>query len=1262
MKKFSNFICKHKGFIVTLTLLLLIPSFIGMKMTKINYDILVYLPEDIETVKGQNILSEDFNMGAFSITSIENMSSKDILKLESKIKQLDGVAKVISAYDVIGSTIPLEMLPSEITSKVKSGNTDLLLITYEDSTSSETTLQAVEEVKKITEDSCKVGGMSAMVLDTMNLSEKEIAIYIVIAVLLCILVLEISLDSYIVPFILLLNIGISILFNLGTNIIFGDISYITKALVAVLQLGVTTDFSIFLYHAYENKKQQYRNKEEAMSNAIVETMTSVVGSSLTTIAGFLVLCTMQLTLGKDLGLVMAKGVFLGVICVLTIFPSLLLVCDRWVEKTKHKSLSLKFEALNRFIIKHYKKIFAIFILLLIPAYLANSKIDIYYKLDETLPKNLDSIMANQELADTFNIVSPEIILLDKNIIANDVTSMIAEIEKVEGVDFILSFQKLANLGISKEMLSKDVIQIFESEKYQMLLLNSTYGIATDELNEQIGTIQEIIKKYDENAILAGEGPLMKDLINVSDTDFKNVNTSSIICILIIMVFVLKSYTLPILLIAAIEFAIFINMSIPYFMDISLPFVAPIVLGTIQLGATIDYAILMTTTYLKHRQQGIEKKEAMRLTMSNCTSSILVSGLCFFAATFGVGIYSELEMISSLCTLISRGALISMFVVIIVLPSILLLFDGVICKTTIGLKKESKNMKKRIQKLATLVLLFGISLQAIPVFALTKEETVYSKLNADGSVQKTLVNEHLINEEQLEELKDNTDLRDIVNLNGEESFEWKDQTLTWKANGNDIFYQGTTEKELPILLTIKYYLDGEEQKLEDILGKSGKVTIQMHYENKDAHMVYVNGKRETLYTPFVVTMATMFDSNNNSNIEVSNGKIVNNGSKNIVVALATPGLYESMGISNFKDMDTITISFDTKKFELSSIYSMVTSKLIDQEDLKVFDKLDNLSQKTDLLQDSINKLEEGSKALLMGTGQLDDSTKLLYESLTTIVEKLKALETGTVTMNESIQRMLPELAKIDFDKNIATLSTLIEKNQAVYHKIEQSKNTYEAFKQAYETTTKTDLTPAMIMTFTKETYASFGITGLTEEQANAKNIELIVAQSTYETNVQLLSLLEGNITALNSSLTLLQTLQQSHLENLGVGVKTISDGTTQLRKGMEVLTEKVQQLSIGTHTLYNGTNELYNGINLFNRDGIQVLTGYTKSAQNIKEKLDVLLQLADEYDTFTMKSKEDKGSTRFVLTIDAVKVKENKDTSEQPKEKVTLWTKIKNLFK
>ena len=681
MKKIADNICKHKTLVLIITSILFLLSLIGTYLTKINYDILVYLPSDIETVKGQNILTEDFNMGSYAFVLTDNMSSKDILQLEENIKNIEGVNEVVSVYDLVGTTIPVDMLPNEITSKLSKDNTDLIMVTLNDSTSSLTTMNAISELRKLSDGKTKVSGMSSMVLDTKELSDKEIAIYVVIAVLLCLLILELSLNSYVIPVILLANIGISIMINLGTNIIFGEISYITKALVAVLQLGVTTDFSIFLYHSYEKEKALSKNKEEAMSKAITETFTSVLGSSLTTIAGFLVLCTMSLTLGRDLGLVMAKGVLIGVISAITLFPCLILTFDKLIEKTHHKELVLNFDKLNNFVIKHNKVILIMFVLLAIPLYLANSKVEVYYKLDQSLPETLESIQGNNILKEKFNIVSPEIILMDKDIKNDDINKMIDEIKEVEGIDFVLSSSSLSNLGITNEMLPSKLNNIIESENYQLLLVNSTYDIATDELNNQVDIVNKIIKKYDKNSILAGEGPLMKDLVNTSDTDFNNVNYSSMICILLIMFIVLKSLSLPFLLILTIEFAIITNMSVSYFSGTVLPFVAPIVLGTIQLGATIDYAILMTTNYIKRRKDGMDKNKAMKETLSFCCNSIIVSGMCFFAATFGVGVYSKLEMVASLCTLISRGALISMFTVIVILPCVLLTFDKIVMKTT-----------------------------------------------------------------------------------------------------------------------------------------------------------------------------------------------------------------------------------------------------------------------------------------------------------------------------------------------------------------------------------------------------------------------------------------------------------------------------------------------------------------------------------------------------------------------------------------------------
>lgn len=686
MEKFGEFICKYRKIILIIALILLIPSIIGIKLTRINYDILVYLPDDIETIKGENILSEEFNMGAFSIIILDNMSTKEILKLEDEIKKIDNVEMVGSIADVLGTSIPVEMLPDDIKDMVYKENSTIMMATFKEAISSDETLKTIETLREITDERCKISGMSAVVLDTRDLSNSEVVIYVVISVIFCLLILQIALDSYIAPLLLLLNIGIAILYNMGSNILLGETSYITKAISAVLQLGVTMDFAIFLYHSYMQEKENNKDIEKAMASAISKTLVSVVGSSLTTIAGFLALCIMDLTLGKDIGLVMAKGVFLGVVCVVTVLPAMILELNKLIEKTKHKEIMPKFTKLKEFTIKHYKLIIIAFLIILPIAFYGYKNTDIYYNLDKSLPKTLGSITANTELKEKFNMVSTEIVLLDKNISNEKTNEMLDKIEELDGIEWTLSLSKIADLGIPKEMLPDDILSKVENDKYQLVIINSNYEMATDELNDQVDKVNAILKQYDENAILAGEGPLMKDLVEISDHDFNSVNTVSIGIIFIIMIFVLKSISLPVILICVIEFAIFINMGIPYYTNTILPFIASIVIGTIQLGATIDYAILITTKYVTARKEGKNKEESIDLALGTSISSIAVSGLCFFGATFGVGIYSKIEMIGSLCTLMSRGAIVSMFTVVLVLPAFLLLFDKLICKTTSKMTK------------------------------------------------------------------------------------------------------------------------------------------------------------------------------------------------------------------------------------------------------------------------------------------------------------------------------------------------------------------------------------------------------------------------------------------------------------------------------------------------------------------------------------------------------------------------------------------------
>lgn len=689
MEKFGQFICKHKVAILIISLLLLIPSIIGYKATRVNYDILVYLPDNIETIKGENILADDFDMGAFSVVILENMQSKDIIELEKQFREVGNVEKVVGLTDIIGTDVPLEMLPDEVKDKLYKDNTTPVLVTFKDGISEDTTMETVEKLREISNENCKISGMTATVLDTRNLSDSEVIIYVMIAVALCLIILQLALDSYLAPVLMLLNIGMAVLYNMGTNAFLGQTSYITKAISAVLQLGVTMDFAIFLYHSYKAEKEKVSNNDEAMATAIAKTLVSVLGSSLTTIAGFLALCSMNLTLGKDIGLVMAKGVLIGVITAVTTLPAMLLVFDKWVEKTKHKEILPRFEKVKNFNLKHYKAILVAFIVILPFAVYGYTHTENYYNLNKSLPDTLNSIQANNELKDKFDMVSTELLLVDKNMPDYKLNEMLDKIESLDGIEWTLSYSKISKeVNIPKEMLPEDITSIFESDKYQMVIINSKYEIATNELNSQIEEVNKIIKEYDDTAILAGEGPLMKDLVEISDHDFNSVNTVSIAIILVIMVFVLKSVSLPIILITAIEFAIFINMGIPAYTGTVIPFIASIVIGTIQLGATIDYAILITTKYKTARIEGKDKHQAIDEALGTSIQSIIVSALCFFGATFGVGMYSKIEMIGSLCSLMARGAIISMVTVLTVLPAFLIVFDKIICKTTANMRRLS----------------------------------------------------------------------------------------------------------------------------------------------------------------------------------------------------------------------------------------------------------------------------------------------------------------------------------------------------------------------------------------------------------------------------------------------------------------------------------------------------------------------------------------------------------------------------------------------
>lgn len=695
MEKFGKVIVKLRIPILILSFLLLIPSAVGYFNTRVNYDILYYLPNEIETMQGQDILMDDFNKGAYAMVVVQNMDTKSTDRLIKKVENVDHVAQVISYTGIVGEDVPSEIVPSKFRKYFENDSTDttLFAIFFDNTTSSDDTMNAITQIREQTEGQAFISGMSAVVTDTKNLSEKETPLYVLIAVVLVCIVLAIFMDSFLVPVFFMISIGMAIVYNLGSNILLGEVSYITKALAAVLQLGVTLDYSIFLWHSYKEMKEIHPDDhKEAMAVAIGNTLTSVVGSSITTVAGFIALCFMSFTLGLDLGIVMAKGVVFGVIGCVTILPSLILTFDRVLEKTMHREIMPNFDKLATFIVNHSWIFVIVFVVLLGPAIYGQNHTSVYYDLSDTLPDDLACSQANKKLEENFDMNSIYMILADSSMSTDTANEMLDKLGDVDGVQFALGLDTALKSGIPQEFLPAKTVSELKGEDYQIMMIATDYKIASDEINNQISKVNDIVKSYDSKAMVVGEAPCTKDLITITDKDFKTVSAVSIVAIFVIILFVLKSISLPIILVSAIEFAIFINMGIPYFTHTQIPFIASVVIGTIQLGATVDYAILMTTRYKKERSQGYAKKEAIQIALSTSIPSIIVSALGFFAATFGVGCIASVDMIGSLCTLMARGAIISMFVVIFILPSLFVLCDKLIINTSIGFKpKKNQDM-------------------------------------------------------------------------------------------------------------------------------------------------------------------------------------------------------------------------------------------------------------------------------------------------------------------------------------------------------------------------------------------------------------------------------------------------------------------------------------------------------------------------------------------------------------------------------------------
>ena len=1216
MKKFAKFIANHSVLILVISSLLLVPAIYGYVNTRINYDILVYLPDSVDTIKGENILTDDFGLGAYAFVMVDSSNNKKMLDLEKDIKKIEGVNAVVSIADATDTLIPIDMLPTQVTEKLNKDNETIIMVTFDGTTSEDVTIDAVRSLREVVGDATKVSSMTSMVIDTMDLSNKEIFAYVTIAVILCLAVLFVATDSYVIPFFLLGNIGFAIIYNMGSNIFLGQISYITQAITAVLQLGVTMDFSIFLYHKYEQAKldNPKMSKQDAMASAIVATFQSVLGSSLTTFAGFLALCTMDLTLGTDIGIVMAKGVLWGLICVLTLFPALLMVGDKLIDKTMHKVLFPEFKKLQEFSTKHYKGIIIAFLILLIPAYYGNKNYDVYYKLDESLPKDLAFNVANSDLAEKFNIVSPEIILLDKDVKTNDVKELVGKLENIEGIDLVLAPSTFMDPAMAM-LLPSDLNKMMDNDKYQLIIVNSTYEIASDELASQIEKINNLVKSYDKTSIIAGEGPLMNDLVTIADHDFRMVNYTSIFVIFIIMILVLKQINLPIILIFTIEFAIFCNMSVAFYTNTTLPFIASIVVGTIQLGATIDYAILMSTKYMEERQKIKDKKEAMLKTLSLTVPSIITSALCFFAATFGVAFYTKIDMIGSICELLSRGAIISSIVVILILPSLLMVCDKFIVKN----KKEGNKMKN-LKTVVSVLTISALSLMPFSVNA-SKTENVYTNMDYTGTVKKTTVSNHLENDKD-GEIKDNSILTNILNVNGSEDFTLDNDIVTWYAKGKDIFYTGITKKAQPINVVTKYYLNGKVTKATDMIGKSGKIKIEISLLNNSLL------RTDNTFTPYVVALGAMMDSDTNTDISITNGKVTDTGTRSVLLAISAPGLYEYTNINEFKSLNKVTITYNTTDFEINDIYMVASPKILSELDLGIFDKLDILTSSISTLGEKMDELEAGTKDLANGTSKLFTNSSIFNEKLATASASLEKIANGTIKLVDGVDEMLTTLTDAktmmedkDIDGSLANLKVLQAKNEATITKL--TKPLVEAaykVKKMSPTETETE----MIARIKK----------LNPNLTVAEEQELKNFKSTYELKLLLVANNDAvkemitNLEDLNSLLDTLTTKLEDVKEMQGK-VTLLNASLNELSVGLNKLSQASTEINKGISTLNNGATKISLGTTQLNNQGIKTLVNYSNRIITYSEKIENLVNLSKSYKGFASNNAD---STLFVYKL------------------------------
>ena len=968
IEKTARFIAKHPKIILIVTTLLLIPAAIGYLNTFVNYDIMSYLPDDIESVQGEDILDKNFNSAANGFLVISETSPKDIVALKEKIEKIDGVNAVTWVDDIVDITIPESMLPDAITDIFYSADksSTLMMIQFSESSASTRTMDAIKSIKSLLNKHCFFSGMSAIITDTKDLTDSEAPKYIAIAVVLALIALSFTMDSWVLPLVLLISLGYAIVYNLGTNFFMPNgISYITQSIAAILQLGVTMDYSVFLMDRFNEEQKVTPDRTEAMTNAISSTFISLAGSSLTTVFGFLALCFMSLTLGFDIGIVMAKGVLLGVLTVVVVLPSFLLLFYKPIYRFRHKRFLPNLSRLNAFIINHRKVFAIIFLILIIPSYIAKSLVPLDYVVSNALPDSLDSVQSLAKLKNDFNMATTHFIIFDNDVPSGQVSEMIDEFEAVDGVSNVISLNSFVGPAISESVLPDKVKEICIKDGMQLMMVNSVYTASTDEQNEQIEVLTEILKKYDPNGYLTGEGAMSKDLISVTDRDFKITSIISIAAIFILIAIIFKSISVPLILVAGIELAIFINLASALVTGADVSFVAPTIISCVQLGATVDYAILMTTRYREELRLGNDKITAMKIAADASDKSIFQSALVFFSATFGVYLTCNIEIVKSICSMLARGAVVSALVIIIFLPALLTCFEKLIEKTTYGFiwadkkpdkaKGEKLKMKKSeiIKKSAALATAFAMlacltacgaketpaeeepekSVTAVqPTYSgsagyVSKSETVYVNINNDGSVSNVNVTDWIHTDKGEVCVEDRSSLTGIENIKGDTEPVTDGDTIKWNMTDTDLYYSGKSDSELPIDIELNYYLDGKKIKPGKLAGESGNVKIEIKMENNLSKTVEINGKKQKIYLPVLVVGGFILPEAEFSGVSVENGRAIGDGTKEIAVVFGVPGLADSLGlsdlglteISNINLGSTASVTADTSGFELGNMY-------------------------------------------------------------------------------------------------------------------------------------------------------------------------------------------------------------------------------------------------------------------------------------------------------------------------------------------------------